>query len=267
MAVPERVIRPQLVAAAHEGLRSVLAEDYAAFTESDGPRHVVLPASSSVAMIVKLEDSAHRPSAFVMGPRSRYVELEGACAPSYLRVLFGPLGAYSVLGRPLDDLAGQVVDVVDLFGSAGAQLVDRIRDAPDWTHRRAVLDELLLRRLACGPSPTPEVRQAWRRIVASSGRALIGDVAAGVGWSHKHLITKFRQQVGQSPKTVARLVRMERVWRSLDHAGAPRWGEISAESGYADQAHLIHDFREFVGTTPTAYVERLRQPEVVGDRR
>jgi YesN/AraC family two-component response regulator len=34
--------------------------------------------------------------------------------------------------------------------------------------------------------------------------------------------------------------------------GAPGWAEIAREAGYADQAHLIREFRAFAGTTPTA---------------
>lgn len=253
MAVPERAIRPQRVAAAHPALRPLLMQGYAAFEEGGEPRHVVLPATASVGMIVKLQDSPHRPQAFVMGPHARHLPLEGACAPSYLRLMIGPLAAYTLLGRPVGELREQVVDLVDLFGRPGSGLVERTREAPDWTRQCALVDELLLQRLADGPRPAPEVREAWARIVATAGAVPIGRIAADVGWSHKHLITRFRQQVGLTPKTVARLVRLDTVWRAVDQQRAPRWERVAAEAGYADQAHLVREFREFVGTTPTGF--------------
>jgi AraC-like DNA-binding protein len=38
--------------------------------------------------------------------------------------------------------------------------------------------------------------------------------------------------------------------------GESSWAEAAAEHGYYDQSHLIHDFRELAGITPTAYRPR-----------
>ena len=58
----------------------------------------------------------------------------------------------------------------------------------------------------------PEVRRAClHQVVSSGGTAAIGSVAREVGWSHKHLISKFREQAGLAPKTAATIVRSERV--------------------------------------------------------
>jgi AraC-like DNA-binding protein len=99
------------------------------------------------------------------------------------------------------------------------------------------------------------VARAWHVLAATGGATPIGRVAAEVGWSHKHLITRFRQQVGMPPKTAARLMRFDRMVRRLTDRPA-RWPDIAAASGYADQAHFIREFREFTGTTPAAYVAR-----------
>ena len=34
--------------------------------------------------------------------------------------------------------------------------------------------------------------------------------------------------------------------------GAVHWGDIAQASGYADQAHMGHEFRRWLGTTPGA---------------
>jgi AraC-like DNA-binding protein len=59
-----------------------------------------------------------------------------------------------------------------------------------------------------------------------------------------------------APKTAARLVRFDAVWRRIDERRM-RWERIAADAGYADQAHFIRDFREFTGTTPSSYLAEV----------
>ena len=48
--------------------------------------------------------------------------VEGDCAPSYLEVLLSPLGAYRLLGLPMAELSGQLVDLVEVLGADGRRL-------------------------------------------------------------------------------------------------------------------------------------------------
>ena len=81
----------------------------------------------------------------------------------------------------------------------------------------------------------------------------ISRIADGVGWSHKHLIARFRQHVGLAPKTASRLIRFDGVLRRLERSPLD-WAQLAADAGYADQAHLVRDFRAFTGTTPTRFL-------------
>jgi hypothetical protein len=204
-AAPERARWPRLAGSPHSRLRSLLPRGYAGFTEATTPRHLVLPASTSVPLVVKILDSPRRPPAFVMGAHGSSSVVEGDCAPSYLEVLLTPLGAYTLLGLPMQELSGQLVDLVDVLGAPGRRLAEQLREAPSWRQRFALLDQFLLRRLERGPRPSPEVGWAWERLSATGGGVPIGRIADEVGWSHRHLIARFRQQVGLRPKTAARL--------------------------------------------------------------
>ena len=62
--------------------------------------------------------------------------------------------------------------------------------------------------------------------------------------------------MGLRPKETARVVRFDRARRLL-HAGV-RLGDVAADAGYFDQAHLNREFRALAGLSPTAVDGRTR---------
>lgn len=90
---------------------------------------------------------------------------------------------------------------------------------------------------------------AWRRLTGSHGRMRITALADELGWTRQHLATRFREHLGLTPKTVARLARLHRATSMLTSRSL---AEIAAACGYADQAHLNRDFRLLTGCTPTS---------------
>ena len=69
-----------------------------------------------------------------------------AGAQSGIQVALRPLGARALLGLPAGELAGLDVPAEAVLGGVCAELRDRVRAAPGWPERFAVLDEILLRR-------------------------------------------------------------------------------------------------------------------------
>ena len=87
-------------------------------------------------------------------------------------------------------------------------------------------------------------------------RCRLTDVIPGLGWSPRKLISGFREQLGLPPKTVGRVVRFGHATELIRSEIAPTWGDIALRCGYFDQAHLIRDFHEFSGGTPTEFLAR-----------
>jgi AraC-like DNA-binding protein len=246
----ERSQRPHRKARPHQGLRGLVARDYWGVIQPCRRHRLSIPATASVPLVLKICDSPYRPPAFLHGVHDHFVLMDGECAPSYLEILMAPLGAYRLLGRPVRELGDGVVDLESVFGAAGRRLLEAVRERTSWRGRFAAVDAFLLAAAESGPVPAPEVRHAWHLITASGGRAPIGRVATEIGWSHKHLITKFSEQVGLAPKAVARLTRFERALAHANRRPDLAWSHVAADAGYADQPHLIRDFRVFTGATP-----------------
>lgn len=237
-------------------LRPLLARDYVGFSESGAAGEGWLqPPTSSVTVILNLgERFGGLPDSFAAGLADTWTWVERGDAVSCLDLKLTPLGAYTLLGVPMHELAGKVVDAGDLLGPAVQSLLDALREAPDWERRFRLLDGFLVRRAELGPRPAEAVAWAWRRLAESGGQVPVGRLAEEVGWSHRHLVARFREEVGLTPKTMARIVRFSRLLRSLEGGEAVRWAELAVDHGYYDQAHLYRDFRQFLGLTPAAFL-------------
>ena len=141
-------------------------------------------------------------------------------AQSGIQVALRPLGARALLGLPAGELAELDLPAETVLGGACAELRARTVAATSWPERFAILDEILLRRLAgCRPiagpgrcarprprSPGPGA-SCWPR----AARSASADLAAGTGWSGRHLTGRFRTEIGLTPKAAARVIRFDRA--------------------------------------------------------
>jgi AraC-like DNA-binding protein len=110
------------------------------------------------------------------------------------------------------------------------------------------------RRLEDPPDPPSEVVRAWRRLIAAGGGVEIGELAADVGWSRRHLSEKFRAEVGLTPKVAARVLRFERARHLLAMPTRPALAAVANACGYYDQAHFTREWTELAGCTPTRWI-------------
>lgn len=199
--------------------------------------------------------------AFLAGMHDLPVLTEFRGEQEGVQVDLAPLGAHVLLGRPMSELTDRCPPVDALGVPELASLPGRLAEDPGWPARFARVDRVLLGLLGASRTrPDPEVAWAWRRLHATGGRVPVAELAAGTGWSRRHLLTRFTGQVGLAPKTTARVLRFRRASRLLVPGGAgpgaapPRIADVAASCGYADHAHLVREFRALAGCTPTEYV-------------
>jgi AraC-like DNA-binding protein len=166
-----------------------------------------------------------------------------------LQVRLSPVVAHAVLSES-PELGGTVVALDDLWGRDATRTQEQLRAAASWDDRFAIAEAALARRHEAGRAVDPEVAFAWEQTVTSRGRIRVDQLAAELEWSRKRLWSRFRSQIGLTPKRAAQLVRFDHAAHRLPagHSAA----RVAAESGYADQSHLHRDVMAFAGVTPTA---------------
>jgi AraC-like DNA-binding protein len=175
-----------------------------------------------------------------------------------LSVSFKPGGAYPFLQLPLSELHNQIISLDTIWGRWAAKIRDRLYSAPTVQSRFALLEQWLLARLRDGPHGLKAVQYAVAEIARRHGDLSIRTLSDQVGISQKHLITRFKQMAGGTPKELARIYRFRDVIFGLDATQPTRWGQVAHQHGYYDQAHFNQDFAAFTGHTPTEYMQLLR---------
>jgi AraC-like DNA-binding protein len=247
--------------------------DYQGYVESGSPAPLrqqvptpLIPIILNFGSTWNIADSATRLEvgfdSFVagLGERSSYVAAAGAA--SCLQVNLMPLGAHMLFGLPMHELANEVVPLEAALPSSLGRLPDQVEDAAGWEERFALLDTILVSRLADAREPSREIAWAWRVLEETRGRAPIGWICDHLGRSRRHLAARFREQVGLPPKTVARIMRFDRAVGLLRRPDA-QLAAVAFECGYYDQAHLNRDFRDFADTSPGDFARRVARDSAV----
>jgi AraC-like DNA-binding protein len=164
-----------------------------------------------------------------------------------LQVRLSPLLAHAVLGTSAE-LGGMVVALDDLWGRDAVRIQDQLRAGGSWEERFAIAEAALARRHNASRLVDPEIGFSWRQLVASHGRVQVEQLATEVGWSRKRLWSRFRCQIGLTPKRAAQLIRFDHAAHRL--AAGQKAALVAAESGYTDQSHLHREALAFAGATP-----------------
>ncbi|SFA91270.1 helix-turn-helix domain-containing protein [Cellulomonas marina] len=173
---------------------------------------------------------------------------------------------------PLDEVLGPVLGPVPRAVTAGAapdapdgSAVGRlVADAGDEAARVDALRTLLERVVAARPAAVLAQARAVTAVAALAERdrevLRVETLAAAAGTGVRTLLRLFAEHLGVSPAWV---VRRWRIVEAADRAGRGEvvaWADLAAELGYADQAHLVRDFRAHLGTTPAAYARSVAAP-------
>lgn len=156
----------------------------------------------------------------------------------------------------MSELAGRMVALDDLLGTAGAALRERLGNLPDWPSRARIAQDFVIRRIRLASPASPEIDWTFREIARQRGKSRIDHLTARLGWTRKHLSDRFADEIGIGPKAVARIVRIRSAMR-LARTGASGWADVAADCGFADQAHLVREFRELAGETPSSWLQRV----------
>jgi AraC-like DNA-binding protein len=170
-------------------------------------------------------------------------------------IVFRPTAFHELFGLSMSELAGRSIDLeaVCLRG-----MRDRIGECRSFEAAVFEVEKALLPYADAAERKRSDLTGWMRGIANARFKGLpLDDWLDSAPVGSRQVQRLFQQQVGVSPKRFWRVRRFETALRTRKAEPAATWGDIAANLGYHDQMHLVHDFRDLAGASPTLALDRM----------
>ena len=223
----------------------------------DGSIELVINLKEDEARIYDREnlDKCERlPGTLVCGPHSNCFVIDTDQQQSLIGIHFKPGGAFPFFKMPASELHNLHVSLENLWGHEARLLRERLLEAQTPQMKFQVLEECLLEQAFRPLQRHRAVDHALALFRNIHTAPAIAELADEIGISSRRFIQLFSSEVGLTPKLFARVRRFQNVLLQLRNAAEIDWADLAAGCGYFDQAHFIHDFKDFSGINPSTYL-------------
>ena len=165
---------------------------------------------------------------------------------------FRPAAAAAWLGMPASEVLNQRVSLEDVWGARAHRMADEVLAARQPEALMAALENAVARRAPPANTRRADMRAAYDLLAAGAppGISLIPWLAEHLALSERTLRRRFDMAFGYGPKTLDRILRFQRFLKLVRSADRLSAADIAAETGYADQAHLVRESRRLAANTP-----------------
>jgi AraC-like DNA-binding protein len=197
--------------------------------------------------------------AWVSGVRTRPITIPSGRGSRMLIVAFKKGKAYPFYSLPMNELTDRVIEADEVFGNRFWNLREQLLACTSPDEMFALVEMFLLRQAGARLSPDVSsrcVEYAVSRILSQPNRLVFQQLSLQIGYSQKHFIDMFKQHVGIPPKQYMTIMRFQNAVSQIEQDVSVYWSEIAIRNGFYDQAHFIHEFRNFSGFTPGEYIMR-----------
>ena len=166
---------------------------------------------------------------------------------------FSMFGFYHLFKMPGHEISNGNFSGRDVLGKEIEQLWQKLGDLGDLTVLIKAMHGWVTEKIKnCDPVP-----HSWKRIdtgLKTSQFNIKKELPHLLGYSYKHSLKIFRQICGLHPKTIQRIYRINNLLSHPEILANPGWAGLSFQFGFSDQSHLIREFKEFTGLTPTEFL-------------
>jgi AraC-like DNA-binding protein len=189
----------------------------------------------------------------IAGPDTGPVPSTRPAGATVVGASFRPGAAPAMLGIPADELRDLRVPFTELWGGDAERLEYRLDGAASSSTRLRLMQEELRGRLKRAQHPDRLVGAAVAQL-HQAGLTRVGAIGERFGISERQLRRRFNAAVGYGPKTLARVLRFQRMLALARERATIDLGKLALDAGYADQAHMTAECSRVAGAPPARLI-------------
>ncbi|MEO6356868.1 MAG: DUF6597 domain-containing transcriptional factor [Ferruginibacter sp.] len=197
----------------------------------------------------------HLPCSFLYGQLTQFKDIYLVPGTTLIIVVFQPSGLHQLTQIPADELREKIIPADYLFGKEVTALQQRLSTAVTVTDNCALLNAFFTDMVTKKTLSNQLITAATLHFINKhKGLISMPQLVKLTGYTERHIERKFQESVGIAPKKFAGIVKLHHFLKLLkEQSNEENFAGLAYAAGYADQSHLIKEFRKYTGVTPTQY--------------
>lgn len=180
-----------------------------------------------------------------------------------IQIIFQAGALYRLTGVPLTELTDAYMDADFVFAKDIQFVNEQLHHADTYIDMVRIVNDFVLNLVKKNVKDVQPIDMVCQLLLKKSDTVLSLDwLARESCLSVKQFERKFKERMGVNPKVFTRLIRFDNVFRTRNAQPNLDWLNIAYNCNYYDYQHLVRDYKDFTGFSPTAF-HALDTPESV----
>ena len=190
------------------------------------------------------------PEAYLVGICEEPVHWKMYGGSEIMAIRFTPEAAVQLFQTPLGELANDLVEAREFNHAIVTGLVNRMQGEKDLPRRIDLIEKFLVQEFSKLEGNHNYFSTSMLRLRTRNSTFSNANLVDAFYRSERQIQRMFKEYIGINPKTYQRIMRFRNTWENVTKIRQADWAQMAYAMGYADQAHLIRDFKSLAGVTP-----------------
>ncbi len=172
-----------------------------------------------------------------------------------LQIIFYPGALHRLTGMPAVEITNQYLDAALFFSTDIQYINEQLFYAKGYIEMIEIVNTFVRSLINKQHRPHILTDDVCMLLLKGQHKFTLQQIALQACLSPKQLERKFKERTGVNPKLYERIIRFDKAFRLKNSYAAMDWPRIAVECGYHDYQHLVKNYKDFTGLSPTAFHE------------